>query len=136
MAYLKDLNADQMTDLADRLTRISMALFEFRIRHDLDADEEKEIREDGELRLDTLANVLRGRAIAKVIDDTRVKAADLEDALDHAKATLDTIASVKNAMQVVADVVALAGALIRRDPQAIAKAAKPLIAKAATEGVH
>lgn len=84
MADLQDLTADQMTALADQLTRISMALFEYRIGHDLDADDEKAIREDGELRVDTLANLLRGRAIAKVVDDAKFKAADLADALDQA----------------------------------------------------
>ena len=134
MANLHDLSAQQMAELADRLTRISMALFEYRVSHQLEPDEERLIREHGELQLDALANLLRGHVIENVVDEAIWQASDLVDALEDARRTITNIQSVKDAIHAITNVVSLAGALLSRDPQAIVKTLKPFAAN--TEDMH
>jgi len=117
--------ADILVGLADQFTAISVSLYDYRSRTALSARDERIIRDEGELPLDTLANMLRGRAVEEVAKAASEQITDIQAALSKAKATVEQIASVKEAIAVVADVISLAGALLSRQPKAILEALKP-----------
>lgn len=124
MTTLTKLTADELADLANRYTKISTQLFEFRVTHALSPESERLLREEGEQRLDALANILRGRAITLVVEDARLEVAQLHGAIDSARKTLDKIADAKEAVVLVAHLVSLGGAILSGNAKAILKAVK------------
>lgn len=121
---LTELTANDLADLANRYTKISTYLFEYRITHKLSAKDEQLLRVEGEQRLDALANVLRGQAIGLMVQDANLKAADLRDALDGAKKTLEKLEKVRDIIDVVTNLVGLGGAVLSGNAKAIVKALK------------
>lgn len=116
---------DVLANLADQLTALSVALYQYRSYNALSAEDERVIRDEGELPLDTLANLLRGMAGAEVANAANEHSAGLKAALQKAKATLADIQRVKDAVAVVADVISLVGAVMSRQPKAVLQALKP-----------
>ena len=108
MTTLNELTANELADLANRYTKISTFLFEYRITHKLKRDEEQLIRVEGEHRLDTLANLLRGEAIRLMVED----------------ATLKQLDDVRAMIGVVTDLVGLGGAVLSGNAKAIVTALK------------
>lgn len=131
---LKELTADELAELANRYTGISTKLFEFRVTHALTPEEEHLLRVECEQKLDALANVLRGQAIALVVTDTDLKADALRAALDHARRTLDKLDKVRDVIGLVTNVIALAGAILSGNAKAIVKALKAFRASDEEEG--
>lgn len=121
---VKELSAGDLAALADRYTGISTQLFEFRLTHALTPEEEYLVRVECEQRLDALANVLRGQAIALVVEDAGLKAEALGGALESAKKTLAKVAKVRDVVDLVAHLVALGGAVLSGNGKAIVKALK------------
>lgn len=121
---LKELSADELAELANRYTRISTQLFEFRLTHALTPDEEHLVRVDCEQRLDALASLLRGRAIALVAQDADLKAETLRDALESAQKTLEKLARVRDVIDLATNLVTLGGAILSGNAKAIVKAVK------------
>jgi uncharacterized membrane protein len=119
-----ELTAQDLADLANRYTRISTQLFEFRVTHALTAEDEHLVRVECEQRLDALANVLRGRAITLVVQDADLKAGALGEALESAKQKLDKLSRVRDVIVLVTDLVALGGAILSGNAKAIVKALK------------
>jgi hypothetical protein len=124
VTVVKELSANDLAALADRYTRISTQLFEFRLTHALTPEEETLVRVDCEQKLDALANVLRGQAIALVVEDAGLKAGALDDALESAKKTLDKLDEVRDVIGLVTHLVALGGAVLSGNGRAIVKALK------------
>ncbi len=121
---LKELTADELAGLANHYTKISTQLFEFRITRSLTPEEEYLVRVEGEQRLDALANVLRGRAIALVVKDADLKADALREALESAQKTLEKLSKVRDVIGLVTNLVALGGAVLSGNAGAIVKALK------------
>jgi len=120
----KELTADELAELANRYTRLSTQLFEFRVTHTLTAEEEHLLRVDCEQKLDALANVLRGQAIALVVTDAGLKAGALQAALASAAQTLEKLDKVRDVIGLVTNVIALGGAVLSGNAKAIVKALK------------
>lgn len=123
---LKQLTADDLAELANRYTGISTKLFEFRVTHALTGEEEHLVRVECEQKLDALANVLRGQAIALVVTDASLKADSLRAALDSAEKTLEKLDKVRDVIGLVTSVIALGGAILSGNARAIVKAVKGL----------
>ncbi|WP_338761562.1 hypothetical protein [Massilia sp. METH4] len=121
---LKELTADELAELANRYTGISTKLFEYRVTHALTPEEEHLVRVECEQKLDALANVLRGQAIALVVTDASLKAEALHAALDAARKTLDKLDKVRDVIGLVTNVIALGGAILSGNARAIVKAVK------------
>jgi hypothetical protein len=121
---LKELSADELAELANGYTRISTRLFEFRLTHALTPDEEHLVRVDCEQKLDALASLLRGRAIALVAQDADLKAGTLRDALESAQKTLEKLARVRDVIDLATNLVTLGGAILSGNAKAIVKAVK------------
>lgn len=121
---LKELTAGELAALADGFTSLSTKLFEFRLTHALAPDEEHLVRVECEQKLDALANVLRGQAIALVVTDTHLKADALRAALDSARDTLDKLDKVRDVIGLVTNVIALGGAILSGNAKAILNALK------------
>jgi hypothetical protein len=119
---LKELTARDLAGLADGCTRISTKLFEFRLTHALAPDEEHLVRVECEQKLDALANLLRGQAIALVVTDAELKADALRAALDSAHRTLERLDKVRDVIGLVTNVIALGGAIVSGNAKAIVKA--------------
>jgi hypothetical protein len=118
--------ADALADLADQLTAVSIALYHFRCFNTLSAQEARTIRDDGEVPLDTLANLLRAQAIDQVVKTAQARSADLKAALKHAEGTLEKIKDVKAAIDIAAKVINLGGAVLSGQPKAVLEAIKAL----------
>ena len=121
---MKELTADELAELANRYTRLSTKLFEFRVTHPLTPEEEHLLRVECEQKLDALANVLRGQAIALVVTDAGLKAGALEAALASAGKTLEKLDKVRDVIGLVTNVIALGGAVLSGNARAILKALK------------
>ncbi|MBB3220002.1 hypothetical protein [Pseudoduganella umbonata] len=121
---MKELTADELADLADRFTKLSTQLFEFRVTHSLTAEDEHLLRVECEQKLDALANVLRGQAIALVVTDASLKSGALLAALASAGKTLEKLDKVRDVIGLVTNVIALGGAVLSGNAKAILKALK------------
>lgn len=121
---MKELTADELAELADRFTKLSTQLFEFRVTHSLTAEEEHLLRVECEQKLDALANVLRGQAIALVVTDAGLKSGALLAALASAGKTLEKLDKVRDVIGLVTNVIALGGAVLSGNAKAILKALK------------
>ena len=121
---MKELTADELAELANRYTRLSTQLFEFRVTHPLTPEEEHLLRVECEQKLDALANLLRGQAIALVVTDAGLKAGALEAALASAGKTLEKLDKVRDVISLVTNVIALGGAVVSGNARAILKALK------------
>ncbi|GGX86564.1 hypothetical protein GJV26_28725 [Massilia dura] len=130
---LKELTADDLAQLADRYTRISTRLFEFRLTHALSPEEERLVRVEGEQRLDALANVLRGQAIALTVKDAGLKADALREALESAYGTLEKLSKVRDVIGLVTNLVTLGGAVLSGNGGAIVKALRAFRSKGKDE---
>jgi hypothetical protein len=121
---MKELTADELAELANRYTKLSTQLFEFRVTHDLTAEDEHLLRVECEQKLDALANVLRGQAIALVVTDAGLKSGALLAALASAGKTLEKLDKVRDVIGLVTNVIALGGAVLSGNAKAILKALK------------
>ncbi|MCD2519175.1 hypothetical protein LQ564_23000 [Massilia sp. G4R7] len=125
MPQLEQLSADDLADMADRVTAMSIALYEYRVRHSwLTPTQASEIREDGEARLDRLASLLRCGAIRLAVRDADLSVEDLKHELEEATAAIRRIETIKGIIDLAAQVVSLGGAILSRDAKAMLTAAK------------
>lgn len=121
---LTELTADELAELANRYTRISTLLFEFRVTHALTPEDEHLVRVEGEQKLDALANVLRGRAIALAVTHADLKADALRAALESATHTLEKLSGTREVAGLAANLVTLGGSILSGNGKAIVQALK------------
>lgn len=125
MSHVEELTADDLADLADRVTAMSIELFKYRVsRPTITAAEATEIREAGEVRLDSMAALLRSSAIRLAVVDADLRVEDLKRELENAKAAIRKIETIKGIINLTAQVISLGGAILARDGKAMLKAAK------------
>lgn len=125
------LTVDQLTRLADHLSKASTELFNLRGRLTLTKAQQVQIR-DEERRLDGLVAVLAATSIHLIADGATFSLVPLEAAIVHAGQTLETIKSVKKAIGIATALVNLTGALLAGQVPAVLKGIEGLQKATAT----
>jgi hypothetical protein len=121
---ISELSADELADLANRMTKASIALFALRGSGLLSAKEQDAVYANGERPLDAMADMLRGRAIKLIADGAMLAAEDLKTAMNKAQTTLKKIKQAKDAIKMATALVTLGGAVLAGSPKAILAAVK------------
>jgi hypothetical protein len=118
----------QARDLARKYLELSHTLGQYRFDHwdDLAPEQRKEM-EDREWSLQNLSSDMTTMAVGIDLDDLAGDLKVLQDASDKARAALTDLHAAGSLLVVAAKMVTLGGAIISRDPSAIASAAGGLV---------
>lgn len=118
----------QARDLARKFLELSHTLGQYRFAHwdDLEPGQRKEI-EDLEWSLQNMSSDMTTMAVGIVLDDIGGDLKALQDASEKARTALADLHAVANLLTIAAKTVALGGAIVSRNPSAIASAAGGLV---------
>lgn len=121
------LTADQLFALSKRLRELSMAIGDYRFSSWNDLTEKQRGKlESAEWSLLNASSDVITYAVGLELDETQWAFDKLQGLIKDAQRTLKTLAQVRKAINIATAAVGLAGAIISKNPVAIAQQAKNL----------
>ncbi|HET7831384.1 MAG TPA: hypothetical protein VFK88_00315 [Gallionella sp.] len=134
MAVKLDLTAEEAYEIADSFAQASARVLDYRIAHrDHLAPAESDELEKCEDRLDHMVVMFRGYGIQLIGAKASDAVLELKAAIEIAKAAMEQVEKIKDAIKLASALVELAVALTSKDPKAILAAAKALKTSAGAE---